>query len=151
MVLCMDEKSQVQAYLDRTQPSLPMKKGRAPVHVASSRGHRVTRPRGGVRPAAGGAASLGAPARRCSTARVRTHRVSVDAVVEIARWVRAMDGTDAGRELYWPRALAGQAASEVVHEFFDMTSVRVFRDLPEAGRAHRIRQVGQAVKELALA
>ena len=28
MVLCMDEKSQVQA-LDRTQPSLPMKKGRA--------------------------------------------------------------------------------------------------------------------------
>ena len=28
IVLCMDEKSQVQA-LDRTQPSLPMKKGRA--------------------------------------------------------------------------------------------------------------------------
>ena len=28
VVLCMDEKSQVQA-LDRTQPSLPMKKGRA--------------------------------------------------------------------------------------------------------------------------
>ena len=28
LVLCMDEKSQIQA-LDRTQPSLPMKKGRA--------------------------------------------------------------------------------------------------------------------------
>ena len=28
IVLCMDEKSQIQA-LDRTQPSLPMKKGRA--------------------------------------------------------------------------------------------------------------------------
>ena len=28
MVLCLDEKSQVQL-LDRTQPSLPMKKGRA--------------------------------------------------------------------------------------------------------------------------
>ena len=28
VVLCLDEKSQVQA-LDRTQPSLPMKKGRA--------------------------------------------------------------------------------------------------------------------------
>ena len=28
VVLCMDEKSQIQA-LDRTQPSLPMKKGRA--------------------------------------------------------------------------------------------------------------------------
>ena len=27
-MLCMDEKSQIQA-LDRTQPSLPMKKGRA--------------------------------------------------------------------------------------------------------------------------
>jgi hypothetical protein len=32
MVLCADEKSQIQA-LDRTQPALPMKKGRA----ASSR------------------------------------------------------------------------------------------------------------------
>jgi hypothetical protein len=28
VVLCMDEKSQIQA-LDRTQPSLPLKKGRA--------------------------------------------------------------------------------------------------------------------------
>ncbi|MGH3864859.1 MAG: hypothetical protein ACRDQ4_01755 [Pseudonocardiaceae bacterium] len=48
------------------------------------------------------------------------------------------------------RALAGEVASEVVHEFFALTSVRVFRDLSEADRAHRVRQVGQAVKELAL-
>ncbi len=47
-------------------------------------------------------------------------------------------------------ALAGEAESEVVHDFFALTSVRAFRDLPEAERAHRIRQVDQAVKELAL-
>lgn len=46
-------------------------------------------------------------------------------------------------------ALAGETPSKVVHDFFALTSVRAFRDLPEAERAHRIRQVDQAVKELA--
>lgn len=49
------------------------------------------------------------------------------------------------------RALAGQAESEVAHDFFALTSVRAFRDLSEAARAHRLRQVDQTVKELALA
>ena len=35
MVLCCDEKSQVQA-LDRTQPGLPMKKGRAATRTTTS-------------------------------------------------------------------------------------------------------------------
>jgi hypothetical protein len=47
-------------------------------------------------------------------------------------------------------ALAEQAEPGSVHDFFALTSVRVFRDLPEAERAHRIRQIDQAVKELAL-
>lgn len=47
-------------------------------------------------------------------------------------------------------ALAEQAEQDSVHDFFDMTSVRVFRDLPEAERAHRVRQVDQAVKEVTL-
>jgi transposase len=34
IVLCVDEKSQIQA-LDRTQPGLPLKKGRCPVHRQS--------------------------------------------------------------------------------------------------------------------
>ncbi len=48
------------------------------------------------------------------------------------------------------RALAGQAEFEVTHDFFALTSVRAFRDLPEAERAHRLRQVDQTVGELAL-
>jgi hypothetical protein len=60
-----------------------------------------------------------------------------------ASWFRA-------RVMLAMRALTGAAASEAVHEFFDLTSVRAFRDLPEADRAHRIRQVNQVVKELAL-
>jgi transposase len=41
MVLCMDEKSQVQA-LDRTQPSLPMKKGRAGTMTHDYKRHGTT-------------------------------------------------------------------------------------------------------------
>ena len=37
MVLCCDEKSQVQA-LDRTQPGQPMKKGRAATRTTTSSG-----------------------------------------------------------------------------------------------------------------
>ncbi|CUU59183.1 hypothetical protein Ga0074812_12573 [Parafrankia irregularis] len=48
------------------------------------------------------------------------------------------------------RALAGQAEPASAHTFFALTSVRAFRDLPEAERARRIRQADQAVKELAL-
>lgn len=48
------------------------------------------------------------------------------------------------------RALRGHVAPDVVHEFFALTSVRVFRELPEAHRARRIRQVEQTTKELAL-
>lgn len=48
------------------------------------------------------------------------------------------------------RALAGALAPEVAHEFFALTSVRAFRGLPEAHRAHRIQQVEQAMTTLAL-
>lgn len=48
------------------------------------------------------------------------------------------------------RALAGQLAPDVAHEFFALTSVQVFRQLPEAHRARRIQLVDQAMKELAL-
>jgi hypothetical protein len=48
------------------------------------------------------------------------------------------------------RALAGVVSSTVAHEFFALTSVRVFRELPETGRAHRIQQVERTMKELAL-
>lgn len=41
MVLCMDEKSQIQA-LDRTQPSLPMKKGRAGTMTHDYKRHSTT-------------------------------------------------------------------------------------------------------------
>ena len=41
VVLCMDEKSQVQA-LDRTQPSLPMKKGRAGTMTHDYKRHGTT-------------------------------------------------------------------------------------------------------------
>src|ERR671924_407664 len=43
VVLCMDEKSQVQA-LDRTQPSLPMKKGRAGTMTHDYKRHGTTTP-----------------------------------------------------------------------------------------------------------
>jgi hypothetical protein len=46
------------------------------------------------------------------------------------------------------RALAGEIAPEVAHEFFDVTSVRVFRELPEARRALRIQQVAVTLKDL---
>src|SRR6478735_693564 len=41
VVLCMDEKSQIQA-LDRTQPSLPMKKGRAGTMTHDYKRHGTT-------------------------------------------------------------------------------------------------------------
>jgi hypothetical protein len=46
-------------------------------------------------------------------------------------------------------ALAEEAEPKNVRDFFAVTSVRAFRDLPEAERAHRLRQVDQVVKELA--
>jgi hypothetical protein len=49
------------------------------------------------------------------------------------------------------RALAGEVPPDVAHEFFAMTSVRVFRELPETRRAQRIQQVAQIMKERALA
>lgn len=60
-----------------------------------------------------------------------------------ASWFRA-------RVVLALRALAREAESASAHDFFALTSVRVFRDLPEAERAHRIRQVDLTVKELAL-
>lgn len=60
-----------------------------------------------------------------------------------ASWFRA-------RVVLALRALAREAEPASVQDFFALTSVRAFRDLPEAERAHRIRQVDQTVKELAL-
>jgi hypothetical protein len=60
-----------------------------------------------------------------------------------ASWFRA-------RVVLAMRALAGEVTPEVAHQFFDVTSVRVFRELPEARRALRIQQVDQTLKELAL-
>ncbi len=48
------------------------------------------------------------------------------------------------------RALAGGLAADVAHEFFALTSVRVFRELAEERRTHRIQQVDRAMTELAL-
>lgn len=48
------------------------------------------------------------------------------------------------------RALGGQVAPDAAHEFFALTSVRVFRELPEARRAQRINEVDQAMKKRAL-
>jgi hypothetical protein len=61
-----------------------------------------------------------------------------------ASWFRA-------RAMLALRALAGELASQIAGEFFALTSVRGFRDLPEEHRAHRIQQVGQTLNELALA
>lgn len=61
-----------------------------------------------------------------------------------ASWFRA-------RVVLALRALAGEVSPPVVHEFFALTSVRVFRELPETGRAHRIQQAERTMKELALA
>jgi hypothetical protein len=41
MVLCVDEKSQIQA-LDRTQPGLPMKKGRCGTLIHDYKRNRTT-------------------------------------------------------------------------------------------------------------
>jgi hypothetical protein len=60
-----------------------------------------------------------------------------------ASWFRA-------RVVLALRAPAGGAEPTSVHDFFALTSVRAFRDLPEADRAHRVQQVEQTVKELAL-
>lgn len=60
-----------------------------------------------------------------------------------ASWFRA-------RTVLALSALAEQAEPEVVHDFFALTSVRAFRDLPETERVHGIRHVDRAVKELAL-
>ncbi len=59
-----------------------------------------------------------------------------------ASWFRARAALALG-------ALAGEAEPESVHAFFALTSVRAFRDLPEAERAHRLRQVDQTAKERA--
>lgn len=48
------------------------------------------------------------------------------------------------------RALVGEVQPDVAHEFFAMTSVRVFRELPETRRAQRIQHVAQIMKEHAL-
>lgn len=70
--------------------------------------------------------------------------------------------TPPGQELAFPgawfsaradlslRALAGDAQPEAVKSFFALTSVRVFRELPEASRARRVRQVAAAIRELAV-
>jgi hypothetical protein len=60
-----------------------------------------------------------------------------------ASWFRA-------RVVLALRALAGEVSPLVAHEFFALTSVRVFRELPETGRAHRIQHVERTMKELAL-
>ncbi|MGH3620445.1 MAG: hypothetical protein ACRDQ5_01460 [Sciscionella sp.] len=60
-----------------------------------------------------------------------------------ASWFRA-------RVVLALRALAGEVAPEVADEFFSLTSVRVFRELPEARRAQRVQQVDLTLKELAL-
>ncbi|HUY50817.1 MAG TPA: hypothetical protein VMV92_34770 [Streptosporangiaceae bacterium] len=60
-----------------------------------------------------------------------------------ASWFRA-------RAVLALRALAGEVSPGVAHEFFTLTSVRVFRELPEARRARRIGHVERAMKELAL-
>jgi hypothetical protein len=49
------------------------------------------------------------------------------------------------------RALAGEVSPEVAYDFLALTSVRVFRELPEVRRAHRLYRVEQVIKELALA
>jgi hypothetical protein len=86
-----------------------------------------------------------APGERDALARqVSADAAEASAAVFPASWFRA-------RVVLGLRALAGDIASQVVQEFFALTSVRVFRDLPETARADRIRQVGQALKELALA
>ena len=60
-----------------------------------------------------------------------------------ASWFRA-------RVVLALRALAGQVEPAGIHDFFALTSVRAFRDLPETGRTHRIRQIDQTVKDLVL-
>ena len=76
LVLCVDEKSQIQA-LDRTQPGLPMKKGRAgdddprlqaPRHDDAVRGARR------ARAAASSASACRATAHRSSSRFLRQHR-----------------------------------------------------------------------------
>jgi hypothetical protein len=58
-----------------------------------------------------------------------------------ASWFRA-------RAMVAMGALAGEVEPDVVHDFFTLTSVRAFRDLPETARAHRVRQADQAMKQL---
>lgn len=60
-----------------------------------------------------------------------------------ASWFRA-------RVMLALRGLTGEAEPASVHDFFALTSVRAFRDLSEAERDDRVRQVDQIVKELAL-
>jgi hypothetical protein len=48
------------------------------------------------------------------------------------------------------RALAGELPAAVVNDFFALTSVRVFRELPEASRARRVKQVAAVLNELGL-
>ncbi|HEX7658873.1 MAG TPA: hypothetical protein VF444_05280 [Pseudonocardiaceae bacterium] len=45
------------------------------------------------------------------------------------------------------RALAGETEATRLQDFFTLTSVRTFRDLPEEERAHLIRRVDQMLKE----
>jgi hypothetical protein len=60
-----------------------------------------------------------------------------------ASWFRA-------RAVLAMRALVGEAEPASVHDFFALTSVRRFRDLPEAERVRRIRQIDQIAREFAL-
>jgi hypothetical protein len=48
------------------------------------------------------------------------------------------------------RGLAGEARPEVVNDFFALTSVRVFRELPETSRASRLNKVAAAMHECGL-
>ena len=85
-------------------------------------------------------------------------RVAASQVDVLTRQLRY--GTCPGQERAFPaswfsaraelalHALAGDAQPEIVKSFFALTSVRVFRELPEASRARRVTQVAAAIREL---
>lgn len=84
-----------------------------------------------------------AACQRDDLARQVPHEVAKPVEAFPASWFRA-------RIVLALRALAREAEPASAHDFFALTSVRAFRDLPEVERAHRIRQVDLTVKELAL-
>lgn len=89
------------------------------------------------------AASVAAPQRDDFARLVRPAGAESRGASFPASWFRA-------RVTLALRALAGQLAPAVAHDFFALTSVRVFRQLTEARRSHRIQRVDQAMKELGL-